>query len=252
MSLEPAALDPPHVRLPAGLLRLASDERLVEAVRSGSERAFEAVFDRHHRSLLSFCRRMLGSAEDAEDVVQHTFMAAYNGLLGSDRPIAVRPWLYAIARHRCLSVLRARRDPVVGVPQPSTENLTAELDMREDLRALVGDLARLPDEQRAALVLTELGDVSHKEIAQILGCPRDRVKALVFQARRSLATGRAAREVSCLEIKQQLATLRGGSLRRATLRRHLHECPGCRAFVWRCASSGARSACCCPSPRPSA
>ena len=60
----------------AVLLRMASDERLVEQVRAGSEPAFELVYDRHHRGILAFCRHMLGSAEEAEDAVQHTFMAA--------------------------------------------------------------------------------------------------------------------------------------------------------------------------------
>jgi hypothetical protein len=56
------------------------------------------------------------------------------------------------------------------------------------------------------------------------------VKALVFQARASLTAGRAARETSCAEIQEQLRTLRGGALRRTVLRRHLRECPSCRAF----------------------
>ncbi len=64
-------------RVPARLLRLASDERLVEHVRAGRSAAFEVLFDRHHRGLLAFCRHMLGSPEEAEDAVQHTFMAAY-------------------------------------------------------------------------------------------------------------------------------------------------------------------------------
>ena len=85
-------------RVPARLLRLASDDRLVEMLRGGSESAFEALFDRHHRGVLGFCRHMLGSVEEAEDAVQHTFLAAYREIVGSDKPIQLRPWLYAIAR----------------------------------------------------------------------------------------------------------------------------------------------------------
>jgi hypothetical protein len=79
-------------------------------------------------------------------------------------------------------------------------------------------------------VLAELGDVSHEEIARILACPRDKVKALVFQARSSLLASRVARDTPCADIREQLATLRGGALRRTTLRRHLRECAACRAF----------------------
>src|SRR5215211_1085555 len=206
-----AARRPSHSgpRLPARLLRLASDERLVEYVRAGSEPAFEAVFDRHHRGILAFCRHMLGSADEAEDAVQHTFMAAYRSLGASSRPIQLRPWLYTIARNRCLSVLRARR---------------------EDLRDLLRDVGELPDDQRAALVLAEVGGVSHDEIAQVLDVPREKVKALVFQARSSLLASRKARETSCEDIRVQLAELRGGALRRNTLRRHLRTCAGCREF----------------------
>ena len=131
-------------RVPARLLRLASDERLVDALRGGSEAAFEVIYTRHHRGVLSFCRHMLGSVEEAEDAVQHTFLAAYRDLLRSDKPIHLRPWLYAIARNRCLSVLRARRERSLDAPiEPSTEHLAHEVERRHDLRALLGDLAEL-------------------------------------------------------------------------------------------------------------
>jgi RNA polymerase sigma factor (sigma-70 family) len=146
--------------IPPGLLRLASDDRLVAQVRAGSDEAFEVLFDRHHRSLTEFCQRMLRSAEEAEDAVQHTFFSAYCDMLRSEKPIALRPWLYAIARHRCLSVLRARRDRPVGeVPEVVTDSLAAVVDARADLRAALADVARLPEDQRAALVLTEMGDL---------------------------------------------------------------------------------------------
>ena len=217
--------------LPIAVLRLASDERLVAQVRAGSERAFEALFERHHLPVLAFCRHMLGSHEDAEDAVQHTFLAAYRDLMRSEKPIALRPWLYTIARHRCLSVVRARREcPALELRAPATEDPAAEAVRREDMRLVLADVARLPDDQRAALVLTQLGDVSHEQIAQVLGCPQEKVKALVFQARSALNAGRAARDTSCAEIRQQLSTLRGSPLRRPAVRRHLHHCPGCREF----------------------
>ena len=221
----------PAPRVPARLLRLASDERLVEHVRGGSEAAFEAVFDRHHRGILAFCRHLLGSAEEAEDAVQHTFMAAYRSLIGSRQPIQLRAWLYTIARNRCLSVLRARREtPVDDLDELPTENLSAEVQRRQDLRDLLHDVGGLPEEQRSALVLAEVGGVSHDEIAQVLGVQREKVKALVFQARSSLIASRDARETPCDDIRVQLAELRGGALRRNSLRRHLKVCPGCRDF----------------------
>jgi RNA polymerase sigma factor (sigma-70 family) len=221
----------PGLRVPARLLRLVSDERLVERVRGGSEAAFEAIFDRHHRGILAFSRHMLGSVEEAEDAVQHTFLAAYRELSGSAKQIQLKPWLYTIARNRCLTVLRTRGRHAVGeMAEPPTEHLAAEVERRHALRDLLRDVGALPDDQRAALVLSELGDMSHDEIAAVLDCRREKVKALVFQARSSLIASREARETPCADIREQLANLRGGSLRRTELRRHLRECAGCRDY----------------------
>src|ERR671916_620315 len=84
------------------LLALAGDARLVEQVRRGNEAAFEVVFERHAPAILGFCRHMLGTREEAEDAVQHTFAAAYRDLQRDEREIALKAWLYAIARNRCL------------------------------------------------------------------------------------------------------------------------------------------------------
>jgi RNA polymerase sigma factor (sigma-70 family) len=213
------------------LLRLASDARLVGLVREGRDAAFEAIYDRHHRPILSFCRHMLGDADEAEDAVQHTFMAAYTDLLTSDKPIHLRAWLFTIARNRCYTILRSRREhPTAELEEAATEGLAAEVQRRQDLRDLVNDMRRLPEEQRAALVLAELDALSHTDIAEVLGVPREKVKALVFQARESLLASRNARDTACSEIREQLACGRGATLRRANLRRHLRECDGCRAY----------------------
>jgi RNA polymerase sigma factor (sigma-70 family) len=203
----------------------------VALVRAGDKHAFEVVYDRYQRQLLSFCRHMLGSREESEDAVQQTFLSAYNSLVASDKAIQLRPWLYTIARNQCLSVLRARRatDSLDDV-EPAVDGLAAEVQRREDLRTTLGDIARLPDDQRAALVLAELGALSHDEIAEVVDCPKGKVKALVFQARSSLMASRQARETPCGEIREQLATLSGGALRRGALRRHVRECQGCREF----------------------
>jgi RNA polymerase sigma factor (sigma-70 family) len=232
MRTDVVAADRRDLLLPAAVLRLASDQRLVEQVHAGSEQAFEVLFERHCRPVLAYCRHLLGSPEEAEDVVQQTFLAAYRELADLQQPIAaLRPWLYAIARHRCLSALRASRArPLEEGLELAEDRLIVEVTVREELGAILGDMGALPDDQRSALVLTELGDVSHAEIARTLGCSREKVKALVFQARSSLATGRAARDTPCAEIREQLATRRGAALRRTVLRRHLRQCPGCRAF----------------------
>ena len=130
--------------VPAALLRLASDRRLVEQFQAGSGPAFEALFDRHRGPVLAFCRRMLTSPDEAEDAMQQTFLAAYSELVRAETPRALRPWLYAIARHRCLAMLRARRERPGGEPaEAATDDLFAEVDHARGS-------ARAPDRRGAA------------------------------------------------------------------------------------------------------
>ena len=70
---------------PRRFVRSEPDERLVALVRDGDRNAFEEVYDRHSPGLLSFCRHMLGSLEEAEDAVQHTFLAAHRAMLADQR-----------------------------------------------------------------------------------------------------------------------------------------------------------------------
>lgn len=224
-------------RAPAGpfrskrLLALLGDERLVEQIRRGNELAFEVAFERYGGPILGFCRHMLGSPEEAEDAVQHTFAAAFRDLQrGDEREIALKPWLYTIARNRCVSLLRSRREQSAELRELPTDGLEEQVERRAELRELLADLRELPAEQRAALLLAEAADLSHAEVAGVLGCEVARVKALVFRARSGLIERREARETPCSDIREQLANLRGGSLRRSELRHHLRHCLGCSAY----------------------
>jgi RNA polymerase sigma factor (sigma-70 family) len=215
------------------LLRVG-DDRLVARVRAGDDDAFEIIYDRYHRGLLAFCGQMLGNRQEAEDALQHSFVSAYRALHGGTDAIDLRPWLYAIARNRCLSALRARRAEVgvdaIAAGAGPVEGTAAESERRAELRELVAELQRLPDDQRAALVLFELGDQSHEQIATVLGVRREKVKALVFQAREALLRARAARETPCVEIREQLANVAGRVPRRSVLRGHVDRCAGCAEF----------------------
>src|SRR3954447_4452092 len=212
------------------LLGALGDDRLVEQGRRGNDAAFEVIFDRHHRGILSFCRHMLASVQEAEDAVQHTFIQAYDSMRQSNREIKLKAWLYAIARNRCLSVLRARREQAAELDDIPTAGLSDAVQQRTDLREMLADIQELPEEQRAALVLSELGDLSHADIASVVGCEASKVKSLVFQARSSLIELRNARAIPCHEIREQLATATGGALRRGPPRRHVKQCEGCAEF----------------------
>jgi RNA polymerase sigma factor (sigma-70 family) len=224
------------------------DERLATLVRSGDEAAFEVLYDRHHASLLAFCRHMLGNRQDGEDALQQAFVRAHRALREGRPPDAVRPWLFAIARNRCRTMLAARRHAATPVDELELgfDGLADDVRRRTELRELVADLRRLPDDQREALVLFELGDLSHEEIAAAIGCPTGKVKALVFQARTALIAERDARGTPCEDIRDQLEVARGGVLRRGSLRRHLRQCEPCRAYGGAVARQRAGLACLLP------
>src|SRR3954451_6300012 len=135
-----------------------------------------------------------------------------------------------MGRNRCLSVLRARREQAAELDDIPTAGLSEAVQQRSDLRDMLGDIRQLPEDQRAALVLSEVGDLSHAEIATVVGCEASKVKSLVFQARSSLIESRNARDLPCHEIREQLATATGGALRRGPLRRHVKQCEGCAEF----------------------
>ncbi len=206
------------------------DGALAGRVGQGDEAAFEELYDRHHRGVLALSRHLLGSLEEAEDALQHTFGVAFRELTDGRRPEHPRPWLYRIARNRCLSLLRARREFPTDAPGSSTAGLSEQVESRADLRALLGDISRLPEQQRAALVLSELDELGHADVARVLGCERDKVRALVFQARSKLGRWREAREQACVEMRARMAVASGAELRGGSIRHHIQVCEECAHF----------------------
>ncbi|MEJ7789142.1 MAG: sigma-70 family RNA polymerase sigma factor [Thermoleophilaceae bacterium] len=192
--------------------------------------AFEILYDRHLPGVLSFSRHMLGSREEAEDAVQQAFASAHRDLMARDREINFKPWIYTIARNRCLSMLRAQHEDLPEDLERATAGLDAEVQDRADLRELVADLQDLPEDQRAALLLSEIRDLSHAEVAEVLGCKATQVKGLVHRARAGLLERRDARDADCEEIRVELAAARGGGFRRGRLRHHLNSCPACSTY----------------------
>jgi RNA polymerase sigma factor (sigma-70 family) len=222
-----------HGRSP--LLRLQSDERLIALVRRGNQHAFEALVARYQSRLLAFCRHMLSSKEDAEDVLQEVFAAAFNAILADERDINVRPWLYRIARNRSLNHLR--RATAVGVDSMdvhlSEGGLTTadKVHKREEFRLLIADVQDLPETQRTALLLREIDALSYEQIAEAMETTVPSVKSLLVRARVSLAEAAQARLLSCDEVRVELGAVSEGLVRTtAPVRRHLRTCDRCAGF----------------------
>ena len=188
-------MTPRRLREPARLagsavLRTQSDDRLVDLVRDGNDRAFEAIVHRYRRPLQRYCGRFLTSAR-AEDAVQQTFVNAFGAIRSSDAEINLRPWLYRIAHNAALNVLRQAgadhdeiSDQIDGVETPPQA-----LERGERFRSVVAAVRKLPDRQRDALVLQALEGRSYDEIALELGVTGGAVRQLLNRARTNLREG---------------------------------------------------------------
>jgi RNA polymerase sigma factor (sigma-70 family) len=217
------------------LLRLQSDERLIALTRRGHHGAFEALVQRYQPRLLAFCRHMLGSQEDAEDVLQEVFTAAFNAIRADDRPINARPWLYRIARNRSLNHLRrpqpAGQDSMDVFERDGGVSTADTVHKREEFRQLVSDVGELPETQRTALLLREIDALSYEQIAEAMDTTVPSVKSLLVRARVSLAEAAEARLLTCEEVRLELGQVAEGLARTtAPVRRHLRTCDRCRTF----------------------
>jgi RNA polymerase sigma-70 factor (TIGR02960 family) len=183
----------------------------IEQAQAGEERAFAALVEPHRRELQLHCYRMLGSLQDAEDLVQETLLAAWRGIGGFERRASLRAWLYRIATNRCLNALRERgRRPAVEealmappptryvepswlepYPDAALPDLTAGPAARYEQReatqlAFVAALQQLPARQRAALVLRDVLGFTTDEAAAILAVTPQSVKGALRRARVTL------------------------------------------------------------------
>ncbi len=217
------------------LLRLQSDERLIALTRRGHHGAFEALVQRYQPRLLAFCRHMLGSQEDAEDVLQEVFTAAFNAIRADDRSINARPWLYRIARNRSLNHLRrpqpAGQDSMDVFERDGGTTTADTVHKREEFRHIVADVHELPETQRTALLLREIDALSYDQIAETMDTTVPSVKSLLVRARVSLAEAAEARLLTCGEVRLELGQVAEGLTRTtAPVRRHLRVCDRCRTF----------------------
>ena len=217
------------------LLRFQDDENLVALTRKGHQHAFDSLVERYQSRLLGFCRQMLGSTEDAEDVLQEVFVAAYNAMVADERPISVRPWLYRIARNRCLNHLRKPtadgQDTMDTHPHMNGVTTHEHVQNREEFRNLLTDVGHLPETQRSALLLREIDAMSYEEIAQAMDTTVPGVKSLLVRARIALAESSQARQLTCDEVRLELAEAAEGIAKvTGPARRHIKACDPCHEF----------------------
>jgi len=193
----------------------ALGEAVLARARAGDEDAFRELTEPHRRELQLHCYRILGSLQDAEDMVQETLLAAWRRLEAFEGRASVRSWLYRIATNRCLNALRARSrrprevpamgdalqptrltDPVWLEPYPDVllEDIpdrsagpAARYEARESIElSFTAALQHLPPRQRAALVLGDLLGFRTAEVAEMLDTGEASVKGALQRARATL------------------------------------------------------------------
>jgi RNA polymerase sigma-70 factor (TIGR02960 family) len=193
----------------------ALDEATLAGARAGDEEAFRELTEPHRRELQLHCYRILGSLQDAEDLVQETLLAAWRGLEAFEGRASVRSWLYRIATNRCLNALRARlrrprqvpamdqppeptrlREPIWLEPYPDVllEDIPdrspepgARYEARESVElAFIVALQHLPPRQRAALVLRDVLGFRTAEVAEMLDISELSAKGALQRAHAAL------------------------------------------------------------------
>ncbi|MGZ4184651.1 MAG: RNA polymerase sigma factor [Solirubrobacteraceae bacterium] len=202
--------------------------------RAGHDDAFRAIHDRYRQRLFAYTRQMLPARPDAEDALQDVFVRAYSGLRASQGRLVLRAWLYRIAHNRCIDELRRPAPPppeVLELVRTPADDPIAAAATRESLRRLVIDVRRLPEQQRSALLMRELGGMAYADMADALGVSVPAVKSLLVRARIALAQALEARDTACSEIRGQLTLAHDRGVRPGgSARRHMRDCSPCRHF----------------------
>ncbi|MDA0179998.1 sigma-70 family RNA polymerase sigma factor [Solirubrobacter phytolaccae] len=180
----------PARQLSPSALVAASDARLVALTRAGDERAFATIVDRYRGPLARHCRRFLAAAP-ADDALQQTFINAHGALTdpGATLPLALKPWLYRIARNAALNIARDPQLAFGPVPDDFLGHESEPEDAfarREWFDGVVDAIGALPDSQRQVIVRHAFNGDSHERIAADLGMTAGAIRQLAYRARGTL------------------------------------------------------------------
>jgi RNA polymerase sigma-70 factor (ECF subfamily) len=208
-----------------------SDESLAGRVARDGQAPFAALYERHRGDLHRYCLSVVRDHEEAADAAQEAWLRAFVALRSPQmRPISFRAWLYAIARNACTDRLRDRgRFSLEELSEHDLGRAESSADLheaREDVRAVLADLAALSERQRSAIALREVAGLSVDEIAATLETTPPKAMSLIAEARRVLHERQAGRLLPCDAIRAQIEMLRVHS---HGVRAHLDDCAACRA-----------------------
>ena len=174
-----------------------SDDDLMQMYCDGDAEAFDTLFDQYRVLVYNFARVMLGNADEAEEVLQESFLAVARTARKHYTPRGrFRAWLMRIVRNQCLNRIEAHRLRRIALTEsgldiaevPSDALQPGEKVEADEQKAIIrASIANLPDRQREAITLYAFEQMSYREIAEIIGMPINTVKTLIHRARASLA-----------------------------------------------------------------
>ncbi|MGI9145521.1 MAG: RNA polymerase sigma factor [Chloroflexota bacterium] len=174
---------------------LTLEGQQILAARHRDPAAFEALVRRHQGAVYNFCLRMLGRADDAADVAQETFVQLFTHLGQLDEREPIAPWLFRVARNRCIDVIRRRRTVPLEMPDDAGETtlvhepmdgepLPEEMAERADLQEVLATaIATLPAAYAEVVALRYASDRSFAEIADILDCDEGAARVRFHRAK---------------------------------------------------------------------
>jgi RNA polymerase sigma factor (sigma-70 family) len=170
------------------------------------DRDFERMYDKYARIVYRYALAVLRNPADAEDITQTTFLNAYRAMKAGEKPLQPRHWLLKIAHNACrMRWVRNSRRPQEVPLEGKVEQLVMPEQERPNVRAVLNELAKLPFNQRSALVMRELEGRTYEEIAEALDVTVPAVEALLVRARRSMRLRRSA--INVLGVVQLPASL---------------------------------------------
>jgi RNA polymerase sigma-70 factor (ECF subfamily) len=169
---------------PAAGLR-EDDRQAVLACQRGEREAFDRLMERYQRDVYRLCYRYVNDHHDANDMAQEVFLKAYRAIRGFRGESAFSTWLYRIAVNTCLNFRSSRKpeaEEVSDALPDRSPGALAEVEREERSRLVRDAVKRLPEKQRATLILRVYHDLSLEEVARILGSSLGTVKANLFHA----------------------------------------------------------------------
>jgi RNA polymerase sigma-70 factor (ECF subfamily) len=165
---------------------LREDDRdAVLACQRGEREAFDRLVQRYQRDVYRLCYRYVNNHADASDMAQDVFLKAYRAIGSFRGDSSFSTWLYRIAVNTCLNFRAARRPPSDELPEALADrgaSAAERMEQEEQARRVREAVSSLPDKQRATVILKIYHDLTHEEVAQIVGATVGTVKANLFHA----------------------------------------------------------------------